>query len=390
MCRYVVRQADIPHKGYFVLSVGFFVCLLTVVCLWDSRIFTISKYPREDRQIMSQIFELIQINLMSPMVLAFVLGIIVAVAKSDLRLPKDVVTAISVYLLFSIGLEGGFDLREASIQSFIGPALIAIVLGMCIPVMAYVALTRFGKLSPADALAVGIHYGGVSSVSLSAGIAFLGDLGQDFEGFLPTLYVIMELPAFFVALLLIAWRVDGPTETVTKDGTRMMSGTQRFQRVARLALSGKTFMLLAGGVVIGLLSGDAGEARMEPFFFELFPGILTLFLLQMGTVVGERIGELRYVNAFVLIYAVAAPVVNALLAITFGTLVGLSSGGAFILGVIAASASFISAPVVVRANLPQANPGIHMTTALVITFPFNLVFGLPIYYEFATMIATLL
>lgn len=340
---------------------------------------------------MSQIFELIQINLMSPMVLAFVLGIIVAVAKSDLRLPKDVVTAISVYLLFSIGLEGGFDLREASIQSFIGPALIAIVLGMCIPVLAYVALTRFGKLSPADALAVGIHYGGVSSVTLSAGIAFLGDLGQDFEGFLPTLYVIMELPAFFVALLLIAWRIDGPSESVTQGGgTSVMSGTQRFGRVARLALSGKTFMLLAGGVVIGLLSGEAGEARMEPFFFELFPGILTLFLLQMGTVVGERIGELRYVNAFVLIYAVVAPIVNALLAITFGTLVGLSTGGAFILGVIAASASFISAPVVVRANLPQANPGIHMTTALVITFPFNLVFGLPIYYEFATMIATLL
>ncbi|MEO1644711.1 MAG: sodium-dependent bicarbonate transport family permease [Chloroflexota bacterium] len=336
---------------------------------------------------MAQIWELMQVNLLSPMVLAFVLGMIVVFIKSDLRLPKDIVTAMSVYLLFSIGLEGGFDLGDATIQSFIGPALIAIALGATIPVMAYLALTRFGKLSSADALAVGIHYGGVSSVSLSAGIAFLNDLGVNFEGFLPTLYVIMELPAFFVALLLIAWRIDGPAENITPQGTATMTSRQRITRVLRLALSGKTFLLLAGGVVIGLLSGEAGKARVEPFFFDLFPGILTLFLLQMGTVVGERISELRYVNFFVILYAILAPVVNAGLAIILGTMVGLSVGGAFILGIIAASASFISAPVVVRANLPQANPGIHMTTALVITFPFNLVFGLPIYYQIANAVA---
>jgi len=339
---------------------------------------------------MSELFELMQINLLSPMVLAFALGMIVVFIKSDLRLPEQIVTAISVYLLFSIGLDGGFDLAEATLQSFIGPALVAIAIGMLIPVMAYVALTKFGGLSSSNALAIGIHYGGVSSVTLSAGIAFLNDLGQNFEGFLPTLYVIMELPAFFVALLLVAWRVDGKRNQVGTSGTITMSRSQRLQQVLRLVLSGKTFALLAGGVLIGLLSGEAGKAQVEPFFFDLFPGILTLFLLQMGTVVGERIGELRYVGFFVIFYALAAPVVNALLGITLGTLVGLSTGGAFILGIIAASASFISAPVVVRANLPQANPGIHMTTALVVTFPFNLILGMPLYYEFAIIVSNII
>lgn len=323
-----------------------------------------------------EIFELMRINLLSPMVLAFVLGAVVVFVKCDLRIPEPVYTAISIYLLLSIGLEGGFDLAKAPIGSFIGPALAAIGMGLFIPVMAYFALTRFGGLSAADAIAVGIHFGGVSSVTLSAGITFLADLGQDFEGFLPTLYVVMELPAFFVALLLVAWRVGEKTQSIGE--------------VARIALTGKTFVLLGGGVVIGLLSGETGQARVEPFFFDLFSGILVLFLLQMGTTVAERIGELRNVSWFVVFYAITAPAIQAMVGVTLGTLVGLSVGGAFILGIIAASASFISAPAVVRANIPQANPGIHMTTALVITFPFNLVLGMPLYYEFALIMERML
>ncbi|MEO0561974.1 MAG: sodium-dependent bicarbonate transport family permease [Chloroflexota bacterium] len=318
---------------------------------------------------MSEMLELMRINLLSPMVLAFVLGIIVAAVKSDLRLPDSIMQAISVYLLFSIGLEGGYDLARAPLFSFFGPALVAVVLGALIPVAAYLALTTFGRLDASNAIAIGIHYGGVSSVSLSAGIAFLNELGVDFEGFLPTLYVVMELPAFMVALLLVAWRIG--------------ADTQSLGNVARVALTGKTVILLGGGVVIGLLSGDAGEALMEPFFFDLFPGILTLFLLQMGTVVAERFDELQNVNFFVIFYAIVGPMIHGFAAVFLGTLTGLSVGGAFILGTIASSASFISAPVVVSANIPKANPGIHMTTALVITFPFTLTLGLPLTYEFA-------
>ncbi len=320
-----------------------------------------------------EMLELIRINVLSPMVLAFVLGMIVVWVKSDLRIPEAVYTFFSIYLLFSIGLEGGFDLAQVSFGQFIGPALSAVIIGVLIPLWTSVALTRFGGLDPANAIAISIHYGGVSSVTLSAGIAFLADVGVTFEGFLPTLYVIMELPAYFVALLLVAARVGNQTQDV--------------REVARIALTGKAFLLLGGGVLVGFLSGENGRAQVEPFFLDLFPGILTLFLLQMGTVVGERFGELRGLSVFVFIFAMIAPVVHAFAGVLLGTLVGLSPGGAFILGVIAASASFISAPAVVQANIPQANPGIHMGTALGITFPFNLVLGIPIYYEFALLLS---
>lgn len=325
---------------------------------------------------MPEMLTLIQLNLFSPMVLAFILGIITIIAKSDLQLPEQIYTAISIYLLLSIGLEGGYDLSKASLDTFIGPAIVAVLIGLCIPYLAYIFLTRFAKLDAANAIAIGVHYGGVSSVMLSAGIAFLGDLGQSFEGFLPTLYVIMELPAFFVALLLVASHV----------GVK----TQSLKQVALNALRSKTFILIGGGVIIGLLSGDAGEELMTPFFFDLFPGILTLFLFQMGTVVASRIDELRKISPIVILYALLAPILHAVLGITLGTLVGLSVGGAFILGVLSAGASFISAPAVVRTNIPSANPGIHMTTALAINFPFNLILGLPIYYEYALWIATIL
>ena len=212
-------------------------------------------------------------------------------------------------------------------------------------------------------------------MTLSAAIAFLSDVGVDFEGYLPTLYVVMELPAFFVALLLVASQLKVDTEQ-----------TQSIGEIARVALTGKTFLLLGGGVVIGLLSGETGKARVEPFFFDLFSGMLTLFLLQMGTVVGERLGELRDLKLFVWVFSFVAPTVHAVLAIALGTLVGLSPGGAFILGIIASSASFISAPAIVRANIPDANPGIYMTSAMILAFPFNILLGMPIYYEFALLV----
>lgn len=325
---------------------------------------------------MSEMLNLIHVNLFSPMVLAFILGMITIFAKSDLRLPDQVYQAISIYLLLSIGLDGGFDLAKADFASFIGPAIVAAGIGLCVPYLAYVALTRAGKLDPANAIAIGVHYGGVSSVMLSAGIAFLADMGQSSEGFMPTLYVVMELPAFFIALLLVASRVGAET--------------QGMKQVIRNAFTGKTFLLIGGGVVIGLLSGEAGEEMVAPFFFDLFPGILTLFLFQMGTVVADRISELRNISPLVVVYAIGAPALHGLVGVTLGTIVGLSAGGAFIMGVLAAGASFISAPAVVRANIPEANPGIHMTTALAINFPFNLIIGLPLYHAFAMWIATVL
>lgn len=328
--------------------------------------------------------EILRLNVLSPMTLAFVLGIIAVVVKSDLKIPEQVYSIISIYLLFSIGLEGGFDLAESSFADFIGPAVAAVVIGACIPLWSFIVLTRFAALEAADAVAVGLHFGAVSSVTLSAAITFLAEVGEDFEGFLPTLYVIMELPAIIVALILAATfarRRDAQNESEADEDRKTIGD------VARLALTGKTFILLGGGVVIGLLSGEPGKERVEPFFFDLFSGFLTLFLLEMGTLVGERLDELKEISLGVWIYSIAAPIVNAFAAVVLGTLAGLSPGGATVFASLAAGASFISAPAVAQSNLPQANPGIYLTSAMVIAFPFNIVLGIPLYYEFAILMA---
>lgn len=318
------------------------------------------------------ILEILRINLLSPMVLAFILGIIAVLVDSDLSIPDQVYTVISIYLLFSIGLKGGFDLASSSLDGFWGAALAAILLGAAIPLWSVWLLTTFGNIGMADAIALGIHYGAVSAVTLSACITFLGEVGETFEGYMPTMYVIMELPAVAVGLFLANARV-GETKQSSLD-------------VLRSALSGKSFLLLGGGVLIGMVSGDAGEQQVAPFFIELFPGFLALFLLEMGTLVGKRLRDIRQVGVFLFGFGIVMPLIHGLLATAMGALLGLSVGGTMILATVAASASYITAPAVVGTNVPDANPGYYLTAALVITFPFNLTLGLPIYFEMAQLL----
>jgi hypothetical protein len=318
-------------------------------------------------------FEILRLNLLSPMVLAFGLGIAAALVKSDLKMPDALYTGLSTYLLFAIGLKGGFDLAQSPLGGFLLPALAAAFIGALIPVMGYLLLRRVGGFSPEDSAAIGLHYGAVSAVTLSAGIAFLGEVGVTFEGYMPTMYVIMELPAVLVGLLIASFRLDG---------------IQQPGKLLHSAVSGKSFILLLGGVLIGSLSGELGQRQVGLFFIELFPGLLTLFLLHMGIVVGAKLGQLRSVGPVLLGYALLMPAAHGVLGVWLGGLAGLSVGGAFLLGVLAASASFITGPAVVQANIPDANPGYYLTAALVITFPFNLAVGIPLFYEAALLFAT--
>jgi hypothetical protein len=315
-----------------------------------------------------ELIEVIRINLLSPMVLAFVLGIVAVLVKSDLKIPDQVYSIISIYLLFAIGLKGGFDLAKSPLSDFGVAAIVTIIIGAAIPLITFAVLKFFTPLTDDNIIAIGIHYGAVSAVTLSACITFLDEVGQPFEGFMPAMYVIMEIPAVVVGLILADMRVSG---------RRDIGG------VVRSALGGKSFLLLGGGVLIGFLSGDLGERQVGPFFIDLFSGFLALFLLEMGTLVGKRIRDLSEVGIRLLIFAVAMPAFNALFGAWMGSLAGLSVGGTMILATLAASASFITAPAVVQNNLPRANPGYYLTTALVLTFPFNLIVGLPLYFQFA-------
>jgi uncharacterized protein len=319
------------------------------------------------------ILEIMRLNLLSPMVLAFVLGIIAVRVESNLKIPDQVYDIISIYLLFSIGLKGGFDLAASSLDNFGWAALVTILIGGGIPLWSYWILRRMGALDEKNAIAIGMHFGAVSAVTLSAAITFLNEAGELFEGFMPTMYVIMEIPAVVVALLM-AQRLLGDTQQSTGD-------------VLRSALTGKSFLLLGGGVIIGYVSGDAGQEAVAPFFVDLFAGFLTLFLLEMGTLVGARFHEIRKMGIFLVGFSLVMPLLHGLLGLVLGTLAGLSVGGSMILGTLAASASYITAPAIVQNNIPNANPGYYLTAALVITFPFNLTLGLPLYYEIARFLA---
>lgn len=312
--------------------------------------------------------ELIRHNLLSPPVLAFGLGIVATLARSDLRFPEELYSALSIYLLLAIGLKGGAELSHTPLGQLWGPGLATLTLGVLTPVLAYHVLRRLGRFDPTNSAALAAHYGSVSVVTFTATITFLQALKVPFEAFLPTLVVLLEIPAIIIALAI----------------ARHAEGTEgSWGEVLHEILGGKSIVLLAGGLLIGLLAGKEGTERVAPLFMEPFYGVITLFLLEMGMVAARRFRDIRKVGPFLLGFAVLMPLVNGALGVWAGRLCGLSLGGAVTLGAMVASASYIAAPAAVRIALPKANPSYYLTAALGITFPFNLTLGIPIYHALA-------
>lgn len=310
--------------------------------------------------------ELASTNLTSPAVLAFALGVTSSFLRSDLKLPEAVHATLTTYLLLAIGLKGGGELASASPGSIIVPALVALALGSAIPVWTY-AITRRLKFGVADSAALAAHYGSVSVVTFTATLTFLDAVNVTAEGFMAGLVALMEIPAIIVALAIASSRTGG----------RPMG------HAMREVLGGRGILLLAGGLAIGAAAGDDGLERVKPFFIDPFHGVLVLFLLEMGISAAERLPDIRAAGPKLIALGVVLPLAHGALGAAGGTLAGLSLGGATVLAALAASASYIAAPAAVRIALPDANPGYYLTAALAITFPFNLVIGIPLYYEFA-------
>ena len=309
--------------------------------------------------------ELVRFNLLSPIVLAFGLGIVATLVRSDLKFPDELYQALSIFLLLAIGLKGGAALAETPLTAFMRPALVALALGVVIPVWSYAILRKLGRFGVADAAAVAAHYGSVSAVTFIACITFLDTARVPYEGFMPTLLAMLEVPAIVIALLIARSK---------------MGGGGNFGEVMHEVLSGKSIVLLLGGLVIGFLAGWEGLAPVRPFFIDLFQGALTLFLLEMGMVAARRFRDLARVGLFLVGFGVIMPVLHGALGVWLGYLSGLSVGGSTVL---AASASYIAAPAAVRIALPEANPSYYLTGSLAITFPFNLTVGIPLYYAMA-------
>jgi len=316
----------------------------------------------------------IQSNLFSPAVLFFVLGVFAAVSRSDLKFPEALYSALTLYLLTAIGFKGGVAINEAGIGAVWLPALAAMTLGALIPLWTYPVLRKAGKFSIADAGAVAAHYGSVSAVTFIAATNFLKSIHQPYESYASAFLAVMESPAIIVGVMLGKGVFGG----------KLSLGDAGIRHALRDAVLGKGVLLLIGSMVIGSVSGKSGMTMVEGFFVSPFQGVLALFLLEMGMVAGRRLGDLKKVGIFLLVFGLTAPFIHGTIGVLLGTWVGLSIGGATLLGVLAASASYIAAPAAVRLSLPEANPTYSLTAALAVTFPFNITVGVPLFFEIAT------
>jgi hypothetical protein len=315
-------------------------------------------------------FELARANLTAVPVLAFALGVLASRVKSDLRFPAPITAFLSAYLLFAIGLKGGIAVSQTSPGDLWLPALATLAVGVTVPVAVFSLLWRAGRFSVIDAAALAAHYGSVSAVTFTAAVAFAAAAGAPAEGFMPALVAILEVPGIIVALVL-----------AQRFGT-----AEGFKDALHEVVTGKSVILLVGGLVIGAVAGTGGTAAVTPFFVDLFPGLLALFLLDLGVLAGEHMAAIRKAGRFLVGFALVGPLVLGGVGVAAGGLAGLSVGGAAVMGAMVASASYIAAPAAVRVALPAANPGLYLTASLALTFPLNLTIGIPLYFQAATWI----
>jgi uncharacterized protein len=311
-------------------------------------------------------------NLTSPVILFFVLGLAAALARSDLAFPEAIAKGMSLYLLFAIGFKGGAAVAAHGADLSLGMAVGAgVILSFVLPVIAYALLRLLARgVSPVDAAAVSGHYGSISIVTFVAGGALLAQQGIPAEGYMVAVAAAMEAPAIITALWL---------------ATRSGSGAKLDSEGWREILLNGSIVLLLGAFAIGWATGPRGMAEVAPLIEAPFRGVLCLFLLDMGLVAGRGLRAARgIVTPGVLAFGVLMPVVGGSIGLAAGLLLGLSAGGVAILATLSGSASYIAVPAAMRVALPAANPALYLTLALGITFPFNLIVGIPLWIAAAT------
>ncbi|MEM9796252.1 MAG: sodium-dependent bicarbonate transport family permease [Pseudomonadota bacterium] len=312
------------------------------------------------------LLDLAAANLLSPVILSFALGLLAALARSDLSIPEAVAKGLSIYLLFAIGFKGGVSVAEAGLSPVLVGALLAgLVLSAGLPFLAYALLRAMTALAPLDAAAVAAHYGSISIVTFVAGTSVLDSAGIASDGWMVAVAAVMEAPAILSALWL-----------VSRQGTAQSMDPDLWREI----LLNGSIVLLVGSFAIGWITGTDGMARIESFIVAPFQGVLCLFLLDMGLVAGRGLRNAKGVLTPGLVgFGLLMPPLGGAIGIGAGLLLGLGTGSTMLFAVLGASASYIAVPAAMRVALPQANPSIYLTLSLGITFPFNLTLGLPLY-----------
>ena len=310
---------------------------------------------------------------MDPVILFFGLGVAAGLLRSELRLPPAIYDLLSTLLLLTIGLKGGVELAQQSFATVLPQVVAVLVMGFTLPLLLYPVIRRLGRLGRPDAASLAAHYGSVSVATYAVGIAYLAGRQVFVDAQLPLFLVLLEVPAIVVGIIL-----------ARKNDSNLAWG-----KVAHEAFLGKSIVLLVGGLLIGWISGPVALAPLEPLFFDLFKGVLALFLLEMGLIAAAQARTVLQNGLFLISFGVLAPLPLATVGALLGSAIGLSVGGTTMLAVLAGSASYIAAPAAMRIAVPEANPSLSLAASLGVTFPFNIFVGIPVYHSIAQWAHTL-
>ncbi|MCM0036635.1 MAG: sodium-dependent bicarbonate transport family permease [Burkholderiaceae bacterium] len=307
-------------------------------------------------------------NLLDPAILFFIFGVLAGFVRSNLEIPPAISRFLSLYLLMALGLNGGFALAQSGLTAEVATSLgAAILLAIVVPVLGYWILKRF--LSGFDAAAIAATYGSVSAVTFVTAIQFLENQEIAFGGHMAAAMALMESPAIILAVILA-------------NSLRQQKSIP-IGKILHESFTDGAQLLLLGAMFVGLLTGDAGQAAMQPFSGDLFKGMLAFFLLDMGLMTARNLPQFKSISPALILYAVLGPLLHASIALGLALLLNLSPGNATLLMVLAASASYIAVPAVLRYAVPEANPSLYFGLSLGLTFPFNLIIGIPLYAKVA-------
>ncbi len=328
-------------------------------------------------------------SFLDPAILFFVFGLLAGRLKSNLEIPPQVSRFLSLYLLMALGLKGGFALAESGLTSDVAISLgIALALAFIVPALGYAVLRRF--LNGFDAAAIAATYGSVSAVTFITAVQYLDNIGLAYGGHMAAAMALMESPAIVMAVVLANVVRTRQARTTSHVGQSVSAADRAgaaasvpMRRILHESLTDGAQLLLLGAMAVGILTGEAGEAAMQPFAVDLFKGMLAFFLLDMGLLAARNIGGLKGHSPWLFVYAVAAPVVHAGLALALAVAFGMSPGNGGLLMVLAASASYIAVPAVIRHAIPEANPSLYFGMSLGLTFPLNILIGIPVYVHLA-------
>lgn len=308
-------------------------------------------------------------NFLSPPVLFFFLGLLATLARSDLEIPQPLPKFLSLYLLLAIGFKGGFELHHSGLSADVLLALgAAMIMAIVVPLYSYFILRI--RLTVYDSAAIAATYGSISAVTFITAISYLNNLGISYGGYMVAAMALMESPAIVIGVIL-----------VRRFGQSTNGNGFAWKPIIHEAFFNGSVFLIIGALLIGLATGNEGAKALKPFTEDIFKGMLSFFLLDMGIVAAKRLGDLGAFRWFLTGFGILMPIANAILAIFIARLLGLSEGDTLLFAILCASASYIAVPAAMRLAVPEANPSLYVAMALAITFPFNIIVGIPLYHS---------